>query len=86
MPYLPTPEKLQALGFTQHVNESDFQYYERLDSESHGSIAETITVTDRGITLHYLTFVLDTRRVLFDGICPSESFFDQLLTAVGWHE
>jgi hypothetical protein len=74
MPYIPTPEKLQALGFSEG---NDY-----LMAKAYLGGAEKD---------HLLIIYNDGQVKLKDDdgqrwmlALPSEAFFDELLTAVGW--
>lgn len=75
--YLPNAAKLQPLGYKAVGFDSFGQRVYR------GPACEQVAVDAAEGSSETITLSIGGRR-LFTGTLPSEAFFDQLLTAVGW--
>lgn len=73
MPYIPSPEKLQALGFERADSRDWYARYRQ------GRNTLTVFTSDP-----HRIHLQEPDGSLFAFTLPSEVFFDQLLEAVGW--
>ncbi|WP_375433848.1 hypothetical protein [uncultured Hymenobacter sp.] len=84
MSYLPSPEKLESLGFTKSSRAIKRIMYTSKQAYGRGLFIR------RSVHLHPAhgrLRLLDYQRgavTVFDGCCPDEAFFERLLQAVGW--
>lgn len=93
MTYIPSPEKLHALGFEHTPPSMMAELMDTWIRRLPGEPPQEINLFfDGSICLQHPPEIadewgLDPRLSTLAIKCPSEAFFDQLLTAVGWaHE
>jgi hypothetical protein len=79
MSYIPSPEKWEALGFSESGH---LRWVHGL--RGFEGIATADVLPGGSLRLYQARGYNAWNRDLFWGQCPSEEFFDQLLVAIGW--